>query len=40
MKVLIIEDEMQLVKSMDLVLRQEGYVYEVALTAAPPKAMT
>lgn len=33
MKILIIEDEVQLVKSMALALRQEGYVCEVALTA-------
>ena len=34
MKVLIIEDEQQLVKSIVLALRQEGYVCEVASTAA------
>jgi DNA-binding response OmpR family regulator len=34
MKVLIIEDERQLVKSMLAALRQEGYVCEVASTAA------
>jgi DNA-binding response OmpR family regulator len=34
MKVLIIEDEKQLVKSVVAALRQEGYVCEVACTAA------
>lgn len=34
MKILIIEDEKQLVKSMVLALRQEGYVCEVAGSAA------
>lgn len=34
MKVLIIEDEIQLVKSMARALRQEGYVCEVASTVA------
>ena len=34
MKILIIEDEIQLVKSVALALRQEGYVCEIAFTAA------
>lgn len=34
MKILIIEDEIQLVKSIAIALRQEGYVCEVALTAS------
>src|SRR5690242_19204353 len=34
MKILIIEDEKQLVRSILLALRQEGYVCEVAHTAA------
>ena len=34
MKILIIEDEIQLVKSVALALREEGYVCEFAFTAA------
>ena len=33
MKILIIEDEIQLVKSVALALREEGYVCEFAFTA-------